>query len=225
MGIDGRIWGPHLWIFVSHIIMKYPIKPSNLDIVIMKSFFESIANTLPCEICQEHFQHAIISGVKDIKLPPLDFSVLNSRDKLFKWWYDFHDYVNKNKVIEDNEKRTVSPDYEKVYKMYSEYIDKDFWQPHFWYYVSIVIINYECKQTTDVMKLKNFLEYMAKETPKYNFHKYIVETLKYDTIKSREKLFKWFYDFRIKHDTEYSLSYDSTKKYYNKMLSDISMSI
>ena len=114
MGIDAKIWGPHVWFFLHSVCITYPDKPSNIEIKTMQNAIEGVSKIIPCEICREHFVNAVNNGIK-IKnkeiLSPLNFNILSSRKKLFRWMYDFHDFVNRYKV---SDVKTISPSFEKV---------------------------------------------------------------------------------------------------------------
>jgi hypothetical protein len=116
-----KTWGPHLWEFLHIYTATYPINADLQTISKARYFFESIANNLPCEICSKEFLIIITKGVKN-KISILDHKILSGRDSFFKWLYDVHDYVNKNKKISSGEYRTISPSFDNIKKKYKDYL-------------------------------------------------------------------------------------------------------
>lgn len=93
MGISPKMWGSQGWHFIHSVALNYPDKPTDTDKKNYLDFFKSIGNTLPCEICSEHFSK------KMEKTPPN----LKNREGLFNWTVDMHNAVNK-----ENGKKTYS---------------------------------------------------------------------------------------------------------------------
>jgi len=87
---DPKVWGPGLWLTLHSGATKYPEKPSLIVIEKMKNFVLGIPYIIPCENCAEHSRSFIQS-----KLDQLD-TICSSRDNLFNFYVDFHNYVNKN---------------------------------------------------------------------------------------------------------------------------------
>ena len=97
MSISIDIWGPNIW-YLFHTI-AYKLKESSFDIV-KKNIFDitkSICNTLPCDECSKH---AITL------LSKYNFDTIKNKKDLIKFYYNFHNFVNKklNKSIFDEEK-------------------------------------------------------------------------------------------------------------------------
>lgn len=102
---DPKIWGPQLWFILHNGASKYPISASPIYKEKMKDFIKGLPFILPCEKCKIH----AIDYIEDYK-DKLD-DICSGREKLFKFFVDFHNSVNK---------RYNKPeiDYEYVNKMY-----------------------------------------------------------------------------------------------------------
>ncbi len=85
MGISPKFWGSQTWHFIHTVALNYPDKPTEEDKKKYLSFFKSIGNTLPCELCAENFR-------KKMKKHPPN---LNGKEELFNWTVDIHNSVNK----------------------------------------------------------------------------------------------------------------------------------
>lgn len=83
-----EVWGPHFWFTLHNGSLNYPSLANPLCIERMKNFIIGIPVMIPCETCKEHAT-AYIETNKDY----LDY-ICASRDKLFKFFVDFHNYVN-----------------------------------------------------------------------------------------------------------------------------------
>ena len=78
--MDPKIWGRYLWTSMIHIAQVYPIQPTKTDIQNYGSFFTSIGNVLPCEICRDNYH-------RHLKNIPIN---LNSRNDLLHWLHQVH---------------------------------------------------------------------------------------------------------------------------------------
>ena len=109
---DPHIWGPAMW-FTFHLgSIKYPQHPSKHVRDGMKGYTKGIPYILPCQECSEHASEYIYCDkVKDC----LD-DIVSSRDKLFKFFVDFHNEVNKR-----TGKKIIS--YNDAYNMYNNGIN------------------------------------------------------------------------------------------------------
>lgn len=87
--IDPSVWGPPTWCFLHTSSAHYPVSPDNDTKNATKSFIMSLPFTLPCVSCKHH----AIMWVNAHK-HKLD-TIVQSRDSLFKFYVDFHNYVNK----------------------------------------------------------------------------------------------------------------------------------
>jgi hypothetical protein len=118
-----KLWGPILWRLLHSLSVNYPEKPNDIEISNMKAFLISISETIPCEFCKHHFNEFARE---------LSHDKLNSRLKLFRTLYDYHDYVNRNKPGD----KSVSPNFNIVLAFHMKY--PDIWQSSAWYYMHLV---------------------------------------------------------------------------------------
>ena len=118
-------WGPNIWYTIHTVAFTYPKHPAKGNIVDAKLFMKSLALNLPCSTCAKHMLIAITKGVPSENLKPLNTKTLKSRMSFFRWTYDFHDYVNKKKLLRPRYKRKNSPSFKSVVTFYnSKLIDK-----------------------------------------------------------------------------------------------------
>ena len=102
---DPKIWGPALWFSLHNGAAHAPLEiPENLRVVYW-SFLQSLPFWLPCITCTKHALE-FIEKHADIKN-----SITRSRENLFSFTVDFHNYVNA---------KTGKPQmsYEDAYNMY-----------------------------------------------------------------------------------------------------------
>lgn len=85
MGLDPNTWGPAAWHFIHAVAIMFPIRPTEAQKQKYSTFFNSLSDILPCELCAEQFRKNLIALP-----PPLD----NSKN-MFKWSVDIHNRVNK----------------------------------------------------------------------------------------------------------------------------------
>ncbi len=85
--INPLLWGEHLWKFMHYLTLSYPDNPTLDDQNRFKNFFNMIGNYLPCEKCRFNYTR------HQSELPLTD-DILQSRDKLIFWLFDFHNIVN-----------------------------------------------------------------------------------------------------------------------------------
>jgi len=102
---DPKIWGPPFWFTLHNGAVKYPIKASPIFADRMKGFILGLPVMIPCDKCQDHATAHI-----EANWSRLD-DVVSGRDKLFKFFVDFHNKVNKR-----YNKPEIS--YESAYKLY-----------------------------------------------------------------------------------------------------------
>lgn len=84
-----EVFGPAFWFTLHNGASKYPVEASPIQAEKMKGFIKGIPVMLPCEKCSSHSQTYIES--KDNELD----DVVSGRDKLFKFFWEFHNYVNR----------------------------------------------------------------------------------------------------------------------------------
>lgn len=85
---DPKVFGPAYWFTYHTAAANYPVEPSAIYREKMKGYILGIPYTLPCEACADH----ATSYIESIK-HNLD-NIISSRDKLFNFFVDFHNYVN-----------------------------------------------------------------------------------------------------------------------------------
>lgn len=107
---DPKVWGPAFWFTLHTGAAKYPISASPIVADRMKSYIMGIPVMLPCTICQTHASNHIEKNKCNLD------DICSGRDKLFKFFVDFHNIVNKR-----YNKSMVSV--EEAYKMYNGGID------------------------------------------------------------------------------------------------------
>ena len=105
---DPAVWGPSMWFTLHNGASKYPVSATDFYKDRMKEFILSIPIMLPCSVCKDHANKYIDDARTSGKLD----EVIGGRDKLFKWFVDFHNMVNKthNKPIFS---------YEEAYDIYN----------------------------------------------------------------------------------------------------------
>jgi hypothetical protein len=86
---DPKIWGPQLWFILHNGASKYPISACTIYKQKMKDFIIGLPVILPCEKCKNH----AIEYIEEHK-DKLD-DVCSGKEKLFKFFVDFHNTVNK----------------------------------------------------------------------------------------------------------------------------------
>lgn len=102
------VFGPPLWFTMHNASMHYPDAPSPLVVEKMKNFIIAIPILLPCDSCREHAVTYIDEHFDEIE------EACKSKTTLFKFFVDFHNYVNVrlNKPVMS---------YEDAYKLYSDF--------------------------------------------------------------------------------------------------------
>ena len=80
------VWGPQFW-FILHIIsFEYPENPTEIDKNIYYSFYSSLRDILPCEMCKKHYREFLH------KHPLMPF--LDKKADFIQWVIDIHNQVN-----------------------------------------------------------------------------------------------------------------------------------
>ena len=85
--INPKIWGPYFWDVFHMTAFGYPDNPNEYDKKAYEIFYFNFAKILPCTVCSEDSRE-MNNKVNWNK-------ILESRDNLIKWTYDYHDIVNK----------------------------------------------------------------------------------------------------------------------------------
>ena len=103
-------WGPSAWLFLHTVTMSYPDNPTPKDKENFKTFFETLAEMLPCESCRDHYK-------RTIKEVPID-RYLDSKEHLFGWLVEQHNRVNmlygKKTYSIDDAKRALEENYRNI---------------------------------------------------------------------------------------------------------------
>ena len=86
---DPKYWGPRYWFFYHTTAINFPEKPSIKEQADMIYFIKSIPLTLPCHNCKKHAQKFIEEHNNKLQ------DICSSRLKLFNFFVDFHNQVNK----------------------------------------------------------------------------------------------------------------------------------
>ena len=110
-GLFTQIWGASMWESLHCISFNFPHEPTDDDKKKYYNYFMSVGDVLPCCICKEHY----IKYVNNDKTK-LNIDVLQNRNSLTLWLYNFHKYVSKR----------IGFDYAMTYKImcdkYNSYI-------------------------------------------------------------------------------------------------------
>jgi hypothetical protein len=101
-----QVWGPAFWFSLHNSALHYPINPSPIVRERMKARILAIPYEIPCPACKPHALAFIENNSNRLD------DIVSSRDKLFKFYVDFH-----NKVNERYGKPIFT--YEQAYKLYS----------------------------------------------------------------------------------------------------------
>ena len=103
---DPNVWGPAFWFTLHNGASRYPLSACRITKERMKGYILGIPYMIPCEKCRHHATDHII-----MMNDQLD-DICSGREKLFAFFVDFHNIVNKryNKPI-------VSV--EEAFKMYT----------------------------------------------------------------------------------------------------------
>jgi hypothetical protein len=84
-----EVWGPAFWFVVHNGSARYPLKPSNIWKERMKGFIFGMPALIPCEKCADHATAHIEANRERMD------EVVSSRENLFNFFVDFHNYVNE----------------------------------------------------------------------------------------------------------------------------------
>lgn len=86
---DPEVWGPSFWFTLHNGSSRYPLKPSPICKERMRGFIMGMSMMIPCEICSDHANAHIESNWENMD------KIVSSRDELFKFFWEFHNKVNK----------------------------------------------------------------------------------------------------------------------------------
>jgi hypothetical protein len=101
-----EVWGPSMWFTLHNGSIRYPVKASPICAERMKGYILGMSVMIPCEVCQDHATAHV-----EANWHRLD-DIVSGRQKLFNFFVDFHNKVNK---------RYNKPEmsYEDAYQLYS----------------------------------------------------------------------------------------------------------
>lgn len=86
---DPKVWGPSFWFCLHNGAATYPNKASPIVSERMKGFILGIPYVLSCDECREHARVYIENHFTQLD------EITGSREKLFCFFVDFHNQVNK----------------------------------------------------------------------------------------------------------------------------------
>lgn len=87
--INPIVWGPSFWFSLHNGSLSYPIDASNIVAEKMKGFILGIPYMLPCKKCSHHAITYIEENYNNLN------KICSGRNSLFKFYVDFHNFVNK----------------------------------------------------------------------------------------------------------------------------------
>ena len=108
--VNPLVWGPSLWLFLHISSIHYDINPNKDKQNRCKQFIMSLPYLLPCIDCSEHAKFYINKIESDLD------RICSNRNSLFKFYVDFHNYVNNR-----HNKKEFS--YKEAWNMYSNGVD------------------------------------------------------------------------------------------------------
>jgi hypothetical protein len=102
-----EFWGSSFWLILHNGALRYPKNASNVFKNKMKGFIKGIPYMVPCYDCKQHAE----ASIDNLSEKELD-EICSGQDKLFKFFVDFHNDVNK---------RLFKPivTYEEAYNIYN----------------------------------------------------------------------------------------------------------
>ena len=86
---DPKVWGAAFWFSIHNGCTKYPVKATPVISNRMKGFIMGLPYMIPCQNCMTHAQSHIENNYDNLD------EICSGRDNLFKFFVDFHNYVNK----------------------------------------------------------------------------------------------------------------------------------
>ena len=102
-----NVWGPSMWFTFHNCAAKYPVAASPIYKSKMRGLILAIPYMLPCVTCQVHANNYIEKYKNNLD------DICSGREKLFNFFVDFHNSVNKR-----YNKRELT--YEEASKLYNE---------------------------------------------------------------------------------------------------------
>jgi hypothetical protein len=87
IGMSPDVWGPFFWTTMHIVSLGYSPRPTEAEKGAAIKFYESLAYTIPCPVCREHYKHFL-------QEMPIQNAV-GSRDELIDWVFTIHNRVNQ----------------------------------------------------------------------------------------------------------------------------------
>ena len=86
---EPTVWGPSFWFILHNGSARYPKQATPVCADRMKGFILGIPVMMPCETCSDHATAHIEANYDRMD------EIVSGRDKLFPFFVDFHNYVNR----------------------------------------------------------------------------------------------------------------------------------
>ena len=86
---DPNVWGPSFWLSLHNGAARYPMNASKIIAEKMKGFIVGMPYILPCNSCSEHAKTNVERNYHRLD------DICSGRMKLFNFFVDFHNHVNK----------------------------------------------------------------------------------------------------------------------------------
>jgi len=110
---EAVVWGPPLWTLLHGLAEKSDriVKPHTPDYTVRQwiRLLEALPMSLPCPICQTH----AAEWIKAHPVHPL-LKVLNLKEWLVEWLYQFHETVNLNRGVSSFDRTLLQDTYKDV---------------------------------------------------------------------------------------------------------------
>jgi hypothetical protein len=180
--LSTEFWGPMFWYSIHSATFFYNIK----DKKYFKKWFELLPFILPCEGCRNHCMNAYEKGMS-----PKDEDFLSS-ERLFKYTYNLHKYIN-------NCLKKQNPTFKTVLNFYKNKINEKFYGPTFWHMLHSVSWTSKYKSSSEETKIIKEWFYITFNIFYPKKTKYIKE-IKIPDYKylSRDLLIKYIYNIHLK---------------------------
>lgn len=85
--VDPNVFGPPMWFTFHNGATLYPKRPTDYVKSGMKQFIANVPLVIPCLTCREHMYDLLSRTDLD--------AVVASRESLFRFWVEAHNYVNR----------------------------------------------------------------------------------------------------------------------------------
>jgi hypothetical protein len=87
MGLDSKVWGPHMWFFLHTSAMTYPLHPNAVTKKKYYDFFQNLPLFIPIEPMASHFSKLL----DEYPVTPY----LDTRDSFIRWMHFIHNKINQ----------------------------------------------------------------------------------------------------------------------------------